>query len=174
MAWPAVCESFFVALAGMVDSLMVSSIGSYAVAAVGLTAQPKFMGLALFIAINVAVSALVARRRGEQNQEEANRILAAAMVFILIGTVIVSALCVSLAEPIMRFCGSAEDTHETAVAYFQIIMGGMVFNVISMGINAAQRGAGNTVVAMRTNVTSNVVNIIGNYLLIGGKFGFPA
>lgn len=174
MAWPAVCESFFVALAGMVDSLMVSTIGSYAVAAVGLTAQPKFMGLALFIAINVAVSALVARRRGEQNQKEANRILAAAMVFILIGTVIVSALCVSLAEPIMRFCGSAEDTHETAVTYFQIIMGGMVFNVISMGINAAQRGAGNTVVAMRTNVTSNVVNIIGNYLLIGGKFGFPA
>lgn len=174
MAWPAVCESFFVALAGMVDSLMVSSIGSYAVAAVGLTAQPKFMGLALFIAINVAVSALVARRRGEQNQKEANRILEAAMVFILIGTVIVSALCVSLAEPIMSFCGSAEDTHETAVTYFQIIMGGMVFNVISMGINAAQRGAGNTVVAMRTNVVSNVVNIIGNYLLIGGKFGFPA
>lgn len=174
MAWPAVCESFFVALAGMVDSLMVSSIGSYAVAAVGLTAQPKFMGLALFIAINVAVSALVARRRGEQNQKEANRILAAAMVFILLGTVVVSALCVGFAEPIMRFCGSAEDTHETAVTYFQIIMGGMAFNVISMGINAAQRGAGNTVVAMRTNVVSNVVNIIGNYLLIGGKLGFPA
>ena len=37
MAWPAVMESFFIALAGMVDSLMVSSIGAYAVAAVGLT-----------------------------------------------------------------------------------------------------------------------------------------
>ena len=36
MAWPAVMESFFIALAGMVDSLMVSSIGAYAVAAVGL------------------------------------------------------------------------------------------------------------------------------------------
>lgn len=174
MAWPAVCESFFVALAGMVDSLMVSSIGSYAVAAVGLTAQPKFMGLALFIAINVAVSALVARRRGEQKQEEANRILVVAMLFTLAGIVVVSALCVFFAAPIMRFCGSAEDTHEAAVTYFQIIMGGMAFNVISMVINAAQRGAGNTVVAMRTNVTSNVVNIIGNYLLIGGKFGFPA
>ena len=65
MAWPAVCESFFVALAGLVDSLMVSSIGSYAVAAVGLTTQPKFMGLALFLAVNVSLSALVARRRGE-------------------------------------------------------------------------------------------------------------
>ena len=174
MAWPAVCESFFVALAGMVDSLMVSSMGSYAVAAVGLTAQPKFMGLSLFIAINVAVSALVARRRGEKKQEEANKIFMAAMLFILVGIVVVSTLCVCFASPIMRFCGSAEDTHETAVTYFRIIMGGMAFNVISMGINAAQRGAGNTVVAMRTNVTSNVVNIIGNYLLINGNLGFPA
>ena len=39
MAWPAVCESFFIALAGMVDSLMVSSMGASAVAAVGLTTQ---------------------------------------------------------------------------------------------------------------------------------------
>lgn len=174
MAWPAVCESFFVSLAGMIDSLMVSSIGSYAVAAVGLTTQPKFMGLALFIAVNVAISALVARRRGEQKKEEANQILMTAVVLILAAVVLISALCVIFANQIIRFCGSAQDTHSTAVIYFRIIMGGMVFNVISMGINAAQRGAGNTMIAMRTNVTSNVVNVIGNYLLINGHFGFPA
>ena len=53
MAWPSVLESFFVALAGLIDSLMVSKMGAYAVAAVGLTTQPKFLGLALFIALNV-------------------------------------------------------------------------------------------------------------------------
>ena len=37
MAWPAVLESFFTSLAGMIDTMMVSSMGSYAVAAVGLT-----------------------------------------------------------------------------------------------------------------------------------------
>lgn len=174
MAWPAVCESFFVSLAGMIDSLMVSSIGSYAVAAVGLTTQPKFMGLAFFIAVNVAISALVARRRGEQKKEEANRILVTAVVLILAAVVVVSVLCVLFANQIIRFCGSAQDTHSTAVIYFRIIMGGMAFNVISMGINAAQRGAGNTMIAMRTNVTSNVVNVIGNYLLINGHLGFPA
>lgn len=174
MAWPAVCESFFVALAGMIDSLMVSSLGSYAVAAVGLTTQPKFMGLSIFIAVNVAISALVARRRGEQKKDEANRILLTAVFFILAAIAVVSTLCVAFANQIIRFCGSAEDTHDTAVIYFRIIMGGMIFNVISMGINAAQRGAGNTLIAMRTNITSNVVNIIGNYLLINGHFGFPA
>ena len=63
MAWPSVLESFFVALAGLIDSLMVSSLGPSAVAAVGLTTQPKFLGMALFIALNVSVSAIVARRR---------------------------------------------------------------------------------------------------------------
>ena len=174
MAWPAVCESFFVALAGMIDSLMVSSIGSYAVAAVGLTTQPKFMGLALFIAMNVSISALVARRRGEQKKAEANQILLTAIWFILAAVIVVSALCVVFANQIIHFCGSAEDTHDTAVIYFRIIMGGMVFNVISMGINAAQRGSGNTIIAMKTNIISNLVNVIGNYLLINGHLGFPA
>ncbi len=174
MAWPAVCESFFVALAGMVDSLMVSSLGAEAVAAVGLTTQPKFFGLSLFIAINVSISALVARRRGEKRKDSANQILLVALMFVILAIIVVSSLCVGFANEIIRFCGSQEETHDLAVAYYRIIMGGMVFNVLSMAINAAQRGAGNTKIAMTTNVTSNIVNMVGNYLLIQGNFGFPA
>ena len=174
MAWPSIVESFFVAFAGLVDSLMVSSLGSYAVAAVGLTTQPKFVGLALFFALNVAISALVARRRGEEKPEEANRILSTAILFIVVAAILFSILFVALASPIIRLCGSTPETHDSAVAYFRIVMGGMIFNCIQMGINSAQRGAGNTKITMRTNVTSNTVNIIFNYLLIGGHLGFPA
>lgn len=174
MAWPAVLESFFVALAGMIDSLMVSSIGAYAVAAVGLTTQPKFIGLAMFVATNVAVSAIVARRKGQDDRDGANQTLAAALVFVVLAGIAVSFLCVAFADPIIRLCGSNEDTHSSAVAYFRIIMGGMMFNIVSLAINAAQRGAGRTKIAMKTNVTANVLNMIGNYLLIGGNLGFPA
>ena len=174
MAWPAVCESFFIALAGMVDSLMVSSMGASAVAAVGLTTQPKFMGLALFFAMNVSVSALVARRRGEKNQRSANQILLVAILFVIVATVVISLACVMWANEIINFCGSAPETHEPAVIYYRIIMGCMIFNVLSMVINAAQRGSGNTMIAMRTNIVSNVVNIIANYLLIQGHLGLPA
>ncbi len=174
MAWPAILESFFVAFAGLVDSLMVSSLGPYAVAAVGLTTQPKFLGLSLFIAMNVSLSALVARRRGEERQDRANQILITALVMIVAGAVALSLLFVTLADPIIRLCGSTEETHAAAVAYFRIIMGGMIFNCVQIGINSAQRGAGNTKITMRTNLTSNTVNIVFNYLLINGHFGFPA
>ena len=173
MAWPAVMESFFIALASLVDSLMVSSMGAYAVAAVGLTTQPKFIGLCIFIAANVSVSALVARRRGEKDRYGANQVLLMILVFVLAAGTLISVAAVTFAEPIIRFCGANGDTLESAVLYYRIIMGGMMFNILSMAINACQRGAGNTKIAMRTNVTSNVVNMIGNYLLIQGNLGFP-
>ncbi len=174
MAWPAIVESFFVAFAGLVDSFMVSSLGKNAVAAVGLTTQPKFVGMSLFIATGVSMSALVARRRGQDKKEDANRVLITALVFIVLAAIAMSALFVGLASPIISLCGSTPETHDMAVDYFSIIMGGMIFNCIQIGINSAQRGAGNTKITMRTNVTSNLVNIVFNYLLIGGHFGFPA
>ncbi len=174
IAWPAVIESFFTAFVGLVDSYMVSGLGSNAVAAVGLTTQPKFMGLSMFFAINVSLSALVARRKGEERKDDANRILVSGLFFILLAALVISTSLVFFASDIIRFCGSNSDTHDAATLYFKIIMGGMIFNCIQMGINSAQRGAGNTKITMRTNLTSNTVNIIFNYLLIEGNFGFPA
>lgn len=173
MAWPAVLESFFISLAGMIDVLMVSGISSEAVAAVGLTTQPKFLGLCAFFAMNVSVAAIIARRKGEQDQRAANETLAEALLVVIGLGILITVICVTGADAIIRLCGSQADTHDDAVLYFRIIMGGMLFNIISMSINSAQRGAGNTKIAMYTNVISSVVNIAGNYVLINGHLGFP-
>lgn len=174
MSIPAIIESFFTAFAGLVDSLMVSSLGADAVASVGLTTQPKFVGFSIFIALNVSLSALVARRFGENKRNEANSILHTAIILIIVLSAIIGAVFVIFASPIIKLCGSSPDTHDNAVTYFKIIMGCMFFNCMQMGINSAQRGAGNTKITMRTNITSNTVNIVFNYLLINGHFGFPA
>ncbi len=174
IAGPAMIESFFVSFAGLVDTLMVSSLGSNAVAAVALTTQPKFLGLALFFALGVSSSAVVARRFGEDRRDDANNTVLTALGFTFLSVAAISLFFVFMAEPIIKFCGSSENTHKMAVEYLKIIMGGMIFNAIQIVINSAQRGAGNTKITMYTNVTSNTVNIIFNYLLIGGRLGFPA
>lgn len=173
MAWPAVLESVFISLAGMIDTMMVSSLGTAAVSSVGLTTQPKFIALTLFMATNIAISALVARRFGQGNQKSANEIFTTAIVFVLIACVVVTILTLVFADQIIAFCGSNPETHAGAVTYFRVIQAGMIFNVLSLAINAAQRGCGNTKIAMTTNITSSLVNICFNYLLIGGNLGFP-
>ena len=174
IAWPSIVESFLVSLVGFIDTMMVSFLGTYAIAAVGLTTQPKLIGLCFFFSINTAVSAIVARRKGEGEQQKANRVLQQAFVIAMAMVVIISGLCLFFADDIMHAAGSQPDTHEYAREYFEIVMGGIVFTVISLVINAGQRGVGNTKIAMRTNLTANGVNIVLNYLLIGGNFGFPA
>lgn len=174
MAWPSVLESFFIAVAALIDTLMVSSLGANAIAAIGLTTQPKFIAFSLFFAINVSVSALVARRKGEGDKKKANETLVTALILSLVLVAIISTLMVYFTPQIIRIAGSSAETHDMGVTYLKIIMGGMVFNIISMTINAAQRGSGNTKIAFTTNVVSSIVNIIFNYLLIGGNFGFPA
>ena len=174
MAWPAVLESFFVALAGMIDTMMVAQLGSAAVSSIGLTTQPKFIGLCPFMALNMAVSAFVARRKGEGRKDNANETLLTAILTLLVLCIVISLLCQAVADPVMRLAGSNEETHEGAVIYFRIIMGGTIFNVVQMMFNAAQRGSGNTRISMITNVASSTTNVVFNYLLIGGHFGFPA
>ena len=112
VAWPSVLESFFVNLASMIDTIMVSSVGSFAIAAVGLTTQPKMLGLAVFLSLNVAVSAIVARRKGAGDRESANRVVRLCLLVTLVLTALISGLFMVFADPIIRLVGSQPDTHK--------------------------------------------------------------
>ena len=174
VAWPSVVESLLVALVSLVDTMMVSSLGEAAIAAVGLTMQPKFISLCVFFALNTAISSIVARRRGQNDRESANKVFRAVLLIAFILTIVISAVGIAFADPILKLVGSYPDTHEMSVDYFRIITAGLFFNCMTMMISGAQRGAGNTRISMTTNVASNIVNVIFNYLLIEGHLGFPS
>ncbi|WP_311482298.1 MATE family efflux transporter, partial [uncultured Anaerococcus sp.] len=173
IAWPAVLEFFFVSIAGIIDTFMVSSLGPAAIAAIGLTTQPKFLALSVFFAINAAVSALIARRQGEGKRDKANITLTTALYIMVFFVIAVDLLMIPFANQILYFAGSNTETHQLAYDYYIIIMIGMFFNSLSMLINAGHRGCGNTQIAFISNLVSSLVNICLNYLLIDGKFGFP-
>lgn len=174
IALPAIAESLFTAIIGFVDSFMVSTLGSASVAAIGLTNQPKYAGFTLFYAVNIAIASLVARRNGERDRTGANALTLTAIAFVTALAAAMGILLSVFAPVIMRACGATPETLELSAAYYRIVMGGMVFSCVQMVVNAAQRGAGNTKITMRTNMAANIVNIVFDYLLIGGHWGFPA
>ena len=174
IAWPSVTESVLIVLAGMVDTYMVSTLGKASVAGVGVTNQPKYFAYTMFYALNTAIASMVARRLGQQRRKDANGMFLTALVFVTVVSVVMGLLCVIFARPILLLFGANPQTLPMAVPYWNIVMGFSVFNLVSMYINAAQRGCGNTRIAMTTNLTSNIVNVIMNYLLINGHCGFPA
>src|SRR5699024_2706272 len=118
--------------------------GHEAIASVGLTSQPRLIVLALFMSLNIGVTAVVSRRRGEGNRASANHTLRQALLLASILAIVISAVAVYFAEPLLLFAGAQPDALEGAVSYFRIIIGGIFFNIISLTINAAHKGCGNT------------------------------
>ena len=92
VAWPSALESLLVGLVGSIDTMMVGSLGQGAIAAVGITNQPKFILLAMIFSLNVGVTAVVARRKGQNDQEGANRTLRTAILLSFIISLFTSLL----------------------------------------------------------------------------------
>ncbi|NLW19991.1 MAG: MATE family efflux transporter [Clostridiales bacterium] len=179
IALPAITELVLMSLIGSADIIMVGQLGRNALAAVSLPSQPRMIMLALFFALNVGVTAIVARRKGEDRRKDANATLRNAIMLGFVLSVIVAALAVAFAEPLMRLAGGHTRTADDAlvlrgaVEYFTIMAYALPINVISMCINAALRGVGDTKIPMKVNLVSNLVNVLFNFLLIFGHLGLP-
>lgn len=174
IALPSVMEMVLISLVSSVDIVMIGSLGPAAIAAVGLTGQPRMLMLSVFFALNIGVTAVVARRKGEGRQDKANEAVRNALMVITVLSVIIMAAVLPFTRDLMRFFGAEADTLDMASSYFSIVFYVFPINAMLICINAAQRGVGNTRIALYSNIFSNIVNIILNYLLIGGRLGFPA
>lgn len=174
IAWPSLVELTLTQLASMVDMMMVGRLGSSALTSVGLTTQPKFLLMTLFMSLNVGATAMVARYKGAGRPEKANLILRQSFLMTFFLSLIMSVVGYIGAEPLIGFMGAQDaQTLHGGTVYLQIQMLGFVFMAMTSTITATLRGVGNSKTAMAYNVMANVVNVIMNYLLIYGKFGFP-
>lgn len=173
ITWPAFIELVLSTLFGMIDMVMVGRLSPAAIAAVGLTNQPFMLLLAIFAAVNIGGTTMVAWSIGARDLSRAKRITRQVIVLNLVLGMIVGVLGVLAARPIVRFMGARPDTIELATSYYQIVAAGLVFQAVMMAVSACLRGAGETKIPMAYNVGSNLLNVFGNYVLIYGMWGFP-
>ena len=88
-------------------------------------------------------------------------------------TAVTTAIGLIGADAIFSYMGGEPAVQQAAKEYFQVVMIGNIFASFTITINAAQRGVGRTKIAMATNTAANLVNVVFNYFLIEGNFGFP-
>jgi putative MATE family efflux protein len=173
IAWPSALEALLVGLIGSVDTMMVGTLGKGAIAAVGITNQPKLVLLAMIFSLNTGITAVTARRKGQADQAEANRTVRVGIMLCAVISLLMAVLGYVFAKPILLFAGADISYLPDAIDYFRVIMISIPFQALNLTINAAQRGCGKTKISMWTNIISNVINIIFNYLLINGIGMFP-
>ena len=172
---PAMVELLMTQLFHMVDTIMLghSSISTVAIAAVGLTNTPFNMCNGIMNGLNVGTTAAVAWAIGAGKKDDAKQITRTAMSMNFIVGCVVTVILYLGAPAIITFMKAEADAYQYAVDYLQIIALGVLPLVLTYGVTGAMRGVGKTKLPMLYNLLANLLNVIGNYLLIYGKFGFP-
>jgi putative MATE family efflux protein len=173
ITWPAFIELVLSTVFGMVDMIMVGRVSAAGLAAIGLTNQPFMLLNAVFAAVNVGTTTLVAWNIGAGNRKKASSVTRQVLIVNLVLGIMMSMIGICFARPVVKFMGGNEDTMELGVVYFQLIASGMLFMALTMAITATLRGAGETKLPMLYNIGANLLNVFGNYVLIFGKLGFP-
>ena len=152
IALPATVELMLSSLVSMMDMIMVGGLGTWAISAVGLTTQPKFILMTMSMSINVGATALVAQAKGAGKQEKARSYTRQALLLNLLLAILVSITGFLFSRPMVRFMGAADEHILNAgTAYLQIQMASFLFFALTSVITAVLRGIGDSKTAMYYN-----------------------
>jgi putative MATE family efflux protein len=173
LAVPMVLEMAMESLFAVVDIFWVSRLGSDAVATVGLTESMLAIVYAFAMGLSAAATALVARRIGEQNQEEAASAAVQAIAAGVVLAVVLGAAGAIFAPAFLAAMGASPETVRTGSAYTALMLGGNVTIMLLFIVNAVFRGAGDASAAMRTLWLANLLNIALGPCFIFGWGPFP-
>jgi len=174
LAWPVILTFLLESLVGVIDTLMVGRLGAGAVAAVGVGAQVLSAVSVAMTAVGTGTLALVARHIGAGDRADAEEVLRQS-VFAAWGlSVLVVVPVIAFAEPLVAAFGVDGDVVRDGAAFVRWVMPSIPQAAVLFVIGSALRAAGDTRTPLLIGIGVNVLNVIGNYGLIFGRFGLPA
>jgi putative MATE family efflux protein len=173
LAIPMVLEMVLESLFAVVDVLWVGRLGANAVATVGLTESLLALVFSIGIGLSMSTTAMVARRIGEKDPEDAAIAGAQAIFLGLLISLAIGIPAFVFAPQLLRLMGASPEIVATGSGYARIALGGCGAIVMLFLNNAIFRGAGDAAIAMRLLWVSNILNLILDPCLIFGLGPFP-
>ena len=150
---------------GAVDIIMLSRHSDNSVAAVGVVNQIIMLTFLVFEVINLGTSVLCSQYLGARLEKKVVQVVGISLL--------ISLFLFLMNKTILHWMGLSPELMADGVNYMRIVGGFAFFQAISLTLSASLRSANKAIYPMLVTVVVNILNIVGNYSLIFGKFGFP-
>ena len=174
LAGPIFVEPLLVMMLGAVATFMLSRYSDNRVATVGVVNQLMNLVFLLFEVISLGTSILCSQYIGAGRRDKVVQVVGISLIFNLLAGLAISA-CLSLfADDMLNIMGLRPDLMSEGFPYMRIVGGFACLLAISLSLSASLRSADKAKYPMYVAIVVNILNIIGNYTLIFGKFGMPA
>ena len=173
LAWPIFIEQLLHMSTGVIDTFMVSHISDGAVAALGSANQIIILFIVLFGVVGIGTSVVITHHLGGADRAGADRIAATAIGVNTWFGVIASVLVLALAKPMLDLIQLSPALQVYALPFLAIMGATLFLEAIIQSISAVLRAHGFTRDAMVVAIGQNILNVIGNSVLLFGLWGAP-
>ena len=167
---PIMVEQMLNSLMGMADTMMVSNVGSVAMSAVSLVDSINMLVIQVFAALATGAAIICAQYLGRGDRDGANKAARQIFLTVIVISTVLAAVCLIFCKPLLRLVfGSVEpEVMEDSIIYFLITASSYPFIALFNAGGAFYRAGGNSKFPMKISIISNVINIVGNAILIFG------
>ncbi|MEQ6375442.1 MATE family efflux transporter [Bacillaceae bacterium S4-13-56] len=173
LTWPIFVEVLLHMLMGNADTLMLSQYSDNAVAAVGVSNQILSVIIVMFGFVATGAAILVAQNLGADREKEAGTIAMTSLGLNLWFSLALSIGLFVFSEQILGIMDLPKELMGEASVYMTVV-GGLIFvQAMIMTVGAILKSYGYTKDTMYVTIGMNILNVIGNYFVIFGPFGFP-
>ncbi|MCG7501522.1 MULTISPECIES: MATE family efflux transporter [Tenacibaculum] len=155
-----------------IDNIMVGQLGTAELAAVSLGNSFMFIAMSLGIGFSTAITPLIAEADSSNNFTQAKSTFKHGL-FLCTMMGLVLFLAVFFSKPLMYLMKQPIEVVELAIPYLDLVAFSLIPMIIFQAFKQFSDGMSMTRYPMYATLIANVLNVLLNYLLIYGKFGFP-
>ena len=165
---PVLLALFLQSMYGAVDLMVVGHFGVAAdVSAVSTGSQILHTLTAIITGLSMGSTILLGQKLGQKRMEDAGQVLGTTVALFTVFAVIVTIAMLAIAKPFATLMQAPAEAYDQTVIYVRICSAGSAFIVAYNVLGAAFRGIGDSKTPLLTVTIACVVNIIGDYLLVG-------
>ncbi len=179
LALPAIGEQLLALGVGVSDTFLSGHLSNSAIAhlgydravavdTVGMASTAAWVVLTAFFAVNIGVTALVARATGAKDTNLARRAAAQGIILGIIAGIVMLGLAVPLASLITSALGVSGQVADLGATFIRIYSLGLPATGVASACTAAMRGAGDGKRPLIVMLVVNGANIIGSWVLMNG------
>lgn len=165
---PLIMEQLLAILVGMLDTVMISGVGEAAVSGVSLVDNINILVINIFAAMATGGAVVAGHALGQKNQEQAGRSAWQMMLFLLYSSVAMTVLLLGAHRVILRVIFGQVEEAVMASAVTYLIITGLSICPLALynGCAAPFRAMGNSRTTMYISLLMNLINLVGNAILI--------
>ena len=166
--WPLIIEQLLMVMMGIIDMVMVSSVGEHAVSGVSLVETINFLMITAFNAIATGGSVVTSQYLGRKEEKNACGSAKQLIYISVIISVTLMIFTIFTRRLMLKtiFGNIADDVMRSADVYFLFIAISYPFLALYTAAAAMFRSMGNSKIPMQTVILMNILNVAGNALFI--------